>query len=82
MHLDVVTSAAVYTSHIINGASVYRHATTYRHICCCMATVPVPDYPVYMGMVLLGQPQTWVAFIRAFLLTSTDLKLTVWNRPV
>lgn len=44
MHLDAFTSAAVYTSHILNGTSVYRHATTYRHICCCMATVQATDY--------------------------------------
>jgi len=28
-----------------------------------------------MGVVLLGQPQTWVVFIRAFLLASNDLKV-------
>jgi hypothetical protein len=44
MHLDAFTSAAVYTNHILNGTSVYRHATTSRHICCCMATMQATDH--------------------------------------
>jgi len=35
-----------------------------------------------MGMVLLGQPQTRVEFVSAYLLTSNDLTVIVWNRPV
>jgi hypothetical protein len=83
MHLDAFTSAAVYTSHIINGTSVYCHATTYRHICCFMAAVKATDYLIRynMGMVLLVQPQVRISFVSAFLLTSSYLEVTVSNRP-